>query len=143
MASIGGGSVQVQPVSLSPFIATVDNFASEEECKELIELGRRMLRPSTTAQSALDFRRTSRSAELLHARLEQPVVQKLLQRAAALLQLPGVRPSDFELQLVHYKEDQQYKLHYDAHLDPQLNLANDISRHTTMVRQSITTHVVR
>lgn len=43
--------VTVQLVARSPTIATVDHFASDEECAALIALAEPQLRRSTTAQS--------------------------------------------------------------------------------------------
>ena len=39
-------------------------------------------------------------------------------------------PADFELQMVQYEEDQQYKLHWDAELTP-FNLVTEIVRYVT------------
>ena len=58
--------------------------------------------PSMTSASDVSAHRTSSSSEWLHTHLDKPIVRTVLQRAAELLQIPGVIPSDFELQLVHY-----------------------------------------
>ena len=55
-----------------------------------------------TSASDVSAHRTSSSSEWLHTHLDKPIVRTVLQRAAELLQIPGVIPSDFELQLVHY-----------------------------------------
>lgn len=68
---------------------------------------------------------------VLQMQMDQPVVRQLLQRAGSLVGIPGVLPSDFELQVVQYKEDEQYKFHYDTELGSQ-SIENDIARYVTM-----------
>eukprot|EP01052_Picozoa_sp_SAG31_P000493 SAG31_NODE_14_length_37953_cov_109.719660_27_plen_647_part_00 len=68
---------------------------------------------------------------VLQLHMDQPVVRQLLQRAGSLVGIPGVLPSDFELQVVQYKEDEQYKFHYDTELGQQ-SIENDIVRYLTM-----------
>eukprot|EP01043_Picozoa_sp_COSAG02_P060841 COSAG02_NODE_8042_length_2737_cov_2.543215_2_plen_209_part_00 len=77
------------------------------------------------------MRDAAQTTLVLQLRMDQPVVRQLLQRAGTLAGIPGVLPSDFELQVVQYKEDEQYKFHYDTELGRQA-IENDIVRYLTM-----------
>ena len=132
-----GGSMRrsSRHLSSSPLVTVIDDFATPSECEALIAVGRPSLKRSTIAQSTASLVRTSSSAELLQMRLgeDSPVVRSILQRASQVLGIHQVRVAgDFEMQLVHYGEDEHYKLHYDAALDTQAEIPNDITRYATL-----------
>ena len=128
----GLGEVTLQPLAAAPASFVIDGFATAEECAALVAAGAPLLVPSMITSSAVSAHRTSSSAEWLHHRLDLPVVRTLLQRAAQLVSVgkAPVQPSDFELQVVHYEEEQQYKLHYDATMSTD-HITNGMARYVT------------
>lgn len=92
--------VQIVPLSREPLAFVVDGFASASECDALIAFSRSKLERSTVGSETVDEMRTSSSAVRLQTHLNRKVVRQLTQRAASLLRIPGVLPSDLEMNVV-------------------------------------------
>lgn len=106
-----------------PWLVSIDNFLTDEECERLIELGGVMgYKRSTkysddetnldgTAKFVTEDSRTSYNAWCYEGCDDDPIVRGVINR---MEKMTGVPYSNYEnLQLVRYTEGQQYKEHHD------------------------------
>ena len=103
-----------------PWVVVIDDFISEEECKQLIDLGaiRGYARsrdvgeqqPDGTFSSVESKDRTSSNAWCQDECLEHPVVQGVLKKIESLTDIPDANSE--HLQLLKYEEGQFYKTQY-------------------------------
>lgn len=110
-------------LNINPLIATVDGFASPEECEMLIELARGRLERARV--SSLELRnevseeRTNSDCQLDEN--EFPQVLPILMKMGLVLRLP-VSHSE-PLVLLHYQGEEEFKPHFDGYStdgDPQI-----------------------
>ncbi len=96
-----------------PTIRVLEGLMDAQECDELIELARPRLDRSRTVNSKgddqLDEARTSQG--MFFQVGEAPLIQRVEQRIAALLDMPVEYGEG--LQVLHYLPGQQYEPHYD------------------------------
>lgn len=103
-----------------PWVITVDNFLTDEECDRLIELGKELgyeqsteqqsNRDGTVSDALVSKRRTSKNI-FCDVCNEDPLAQTAIQKIATVTGFP----SDFseDLQLLEYHPGQYYKRHHD------------------------------
>jgi len=105
----------------SPWVITIDDFITDDECQKLIELGAESGYQRSTDVGAKKFdgtyeekkstSRTSENAWCTDACYDEPLTQTALQR---IEKLTGVPDSHSEyLQLLKYEEGQFYRTHHD------------------------------
>jgi len=97
-----------------PILGGVDNFLSKQECDEIIEIGKQIVKPSTVGfGDAAVVDTVSRASE--HNWLKHdatPGIKRLTEYVSNLLKIPV---SYFEpYQLLHYKSGGFYKYHLDS-----------------------------
>ena len=109
--------------SSPPWVITFDNFVTEEECQNMIELGHKYKYKRSEDAGAVRFdgthdgvkseRRTSENAWCSeHDGCRQQEVPTLLhERIAKVLQIPANNSEDF--QLLRYEKGQFYRTHHD------------------------------
>ena len=108
-------------VSRDPWLLTVDDFLTPDECRQLIELGHELgFAPSTEVMAVLDdgsvqneatHGRTSETAWCRGDCYNKKVVQNLLGRVESLVQIPR---QNYEYpQLLHYAKGAYYASHHD------------------------------
>jgi prolyl 4-hydroxylase len=105
----------------SPWVITLDDFLSEEECKALIELGAvegyerskdvGAKKFDGTYDSHLSEGRTSSNAWCKEACFNHTMTQSVLKKIEALTGVPD--PNSEYLQLLQYEEGQFYETHHD------------------------------
>lgn len=96
-----------------PILGSVDNFLTSQECNEIIEIGKMIVKPSTTGFGSTikaHPSRTSQSGWVKHNATAG--LTRLTQYISSILKVP---PNHFEpYQIVHYGPDQFYKYHLDS-----------------------------
>lgn len=119
-ALLDGGDRQVSVLlaMAKPRIVVLGNLLSDEECEALIAAAEpRMARSLTVATKTggeeVNDDRTSDG--MFFQRGESPLLQRIEQRIARLLQWPVENGEG--LQVLHYRPDAEYKPHYD-YFDP-------------------------
>jgi prolyl 4-hydroxylase len=103
-------------VHADPLVHIYNDYLSAEECDHIVELARPRLERSAVAsegQRKISDVRTNDCTFLAHAC--DPIVNDVVRRIAALIQIPLTHAED--LQVVYYREGQEYKPHQDA-FDP-------------------------
>ncbi len=110
---IGDRAVRVTLSVDTPAIRVLEGLLSDEECDELIAQSRPRLQRSLTVdvdgRHQTDERRTSQG--MFFRMGETPLVQRIEQRIATLLDMPTVHGEG--LQILHYLPGQEYEPHYD------------------------------
>ncbi len=110
--------VQVLLTLARPRVVLFGSFMSDEECDALMDLARPRLARSETVDhqsggSEVNAARTSDG--MFFARGEEPLIQRIEQRIATLLQWPVERGEG--LQILRYRPGAQYRPHFD-YFDP-------------------------
>uniref|UniRef100_A0A0G4IES5 Fe2OG dioxygenase domain-containing protein n=1 Tax=Chromera velia CCMP2878 TaxID=1169474 RepID=A0A0G4IES5_9ALVE len=107
--------VELWTASDVPPVFRVAGVASPEECDELIQAGRGLMKKSQTgsADGQSSSARKSETAFLTDTWASQ-AQRKVLQRAAGILGIPFLKPTDFDFQLLHYQKGEHYRLHNDT-----------------------------
>ncbi|GAB1385761.1 2OG-Fe(II) oxygenase [Melaminivora sp.] len=116
---LGDRQVSVLMNLARPRVVLFGNLLAPEECQALIDAARPRLARSLTVATAtggeeINADRTSNG--MFFQRGESPLVQRLEQRIARLLNWPLENGEG--LQVLHYRPGAQYKPHYD-YFDPQ------------------------
>lgn len=105
-----------------PWVVTLDDFISEEECDHLIEAGNIQGYERSTAQAAetsdvgeyiseVTAHRTSYTAWCMDECYEDPIVETVTER---MENLTGIDEEHYEyFQLLKYNEEQYYMVHHD------------------------------
>ena len=110
---IGDRAVRVTLSVDTPVIRVLEGLLSDEECDALIEQSRPRLQRSLTVdvdgRHQTDARRTSQGMFFRNG--ETPLVQRIEQRIASLLDMPTDHGEG--LQILHYLPGQAYEPHYD------------------------------
>ncbi len=110
---IGDHPVRVTLSVETPTIRVLEGLLSDEECDELIEQSKPRLQRSLTVdvdgRHQTDERRTSLGMFFRNG--ETPLVQRIEQRIASLLDMPTEHGEG--LQILHYLPGQEYEPHYD------------------------------
>lgn len=109
-----GTTARISMRMQTPDIALIENFLTVAECDELIALSQAKLRTSTVVDPATGKHVpiANRSSEgAMFQRGENPVVQRVEQRIAELLNWPVDNGEG--LQVLHYRPGGEYKPHYD------------------------------
>lgn len=115
----GDRQVRVLSVMQNPRVVVFGNLLSEEECDALVEAARPRLSRSLTVatQTGGEEVHVDRTSDgMFFSRGESPLVQRIEERIARLLQWPVENGEG--LQVLHYQPGAQYKPHYD-YFDPQ------------------------
>ena len=109
-------------------IYEVPNFLTEEECKQIIELAKPELKRSKViGESGDDISKIRTSYQAWIDDRENPIVKKISELAKKYTGLPEENQED--LQVLRYKEGQEYRPHYDAcHPDEDANCKDDIKK---------------
>lgn len=111
-----------------PWVITLENFITDEECESLIQAGATLgynpsvetytLRDGSQAEDFESQSRTSTNAWCDDECRDDPAVKRVQERIATVTGFPVENSED--LQLLHYEEGQFYKVHHDligAHID--------------------------
>jgi prolyl 4-hydroxylase len=120
-------------ISVAPRIIQIDNFLSDVEVDHILDLAqRKTMHRSTTGMGSKDSHvsdvRTSRTTWL--PRFKSPIMNAIFRRGADVLKIdealmrhrlsdenfpgvPGTKPINEDLQIVHYGQGQQYTAHHD------------------------------
>jgi len=98
-----------------PWVVSIDNFISDEECNRLIELGETMGYERSTISDALGDRaskeRTSYNTFCEDDCVSDPLVKDVIER---MTNLTGIPYDNYEqMQLVRYEPGQFYQQHHD------------------------------
>ena len=114
----GDRQVTVLAAMRSPRVVVFGSLLSDDECDEIVDLARQRLARSETVQvstggSEVNEARTSEG--MFFTRGEHPVVKRVEERIAALLQWPLENGEG--LQVLRYRPGAEYKPHYD-YFDP-------------------------
>ncbi len=116
---VAGHRINVSVCVDAPPLRVLEGVLGEAECAELIELARpRLQRALTVADNGeqqVDQRRTSEG--MFFSLGEQPLIRRLEQRLADLLDVPASHGEG--LQVLHYRPGQEYEPHFDW-FDPEL-----------------------
>ena len=110
---IDGQTIRVALSVDAPAIRVLEGLLSLDECDELIAQAKPRLQRSLTVdvdgRHQTDERRTSQGMFFRHG--ETPLVQRIEQRIASLLDIPTDHGEG--LQILHYLPGQEYEPHYD------------------------------
>jgi len=101
-----------------PRVEVVDGLVPPVICRHFIDIGKKNLKPSQVIQATKESKktvdtRTSMNSWIAHNQTE--MTQALADQISDLVKIPLENAEKF--QLIHYKETQEYKPHYDA-FDP-------------------------
>jgi prolyl 4-hydroxylase len=97
-----------------PFIACFEQVATPTECRELIQLAKSKLKPSTILSNRGEAYSQKRiSEQVWFPQQSQAIVQQVCQRIAAIVELP-IR-HDEQLQIVRYPIGGKFDTHYDCY----------------------------
>src|ERR1041384_5781745 len=94
--------------------ALVENFLTVDECREIIEISKSRLQPSTVwnVSQGISEKSDYRTSEFVYFFVnENPLVGKIEQRIAEFTYVPVENGEGF--QIVHYSIGQYYKTHCD------------------------------
>lgn len=112
-----------------PWVVALEDFLSAEECQKLIEVGQKLgyhpsLETSTLKDGSLkeDFTSDARTStntwcndEIIENSVtsckDDPIVKRIMERISLITGFPTNNSED--LQLLHYKPGQYYKIHHD------------------------------
>jgi prolyl 4-hydroxylase len=104
-----------------PWVITIENFLSPQECDRLIELGYEAkyersqdvggLKPDGTIQASSNNFRTSENAWCSRSCREDPTVVDIMTRMQNVTRIPSDQYEDF--QILKYLEGQYYRSHHD------------------------------
>lgn len=106
--------VQVLARCERPQVIVFANVLSAQECSEMIERSRHRLKRSTTVNPATgqeDVIRNRTSEGIWYQRGEDPLIERLEQRIASLMNWPVENGEG--LQVLHYGPTGEYRPHYD------------------------------
>ena len=95
-----------------PIMGLYNNFVSSAECKEIIEFGQNLVKPSPVGFDNDSDTSVRSSWQAWIDADEYPVIQRLRSRIAKLVGYPETHQEQF--QLLRYKSTQQYKHHLDS-----------------------------
>jgi prolyl 4-hydroxylase len=115
---VGDRQVRVLSVMQNPRVVVFGNLLSDEECEALVEAARPRLSRSLTVatQTGGEEVHVDRTSDgMFFSRGESPLIQRIEERIAHLLQWPVENGEG--LQVLHYQPGAQYKPHYD-YFDP-------------------------
>jgi len=111
----GRRAVIHQVKTTNPWVVTIQNFASEEECKRIVELASPYLERSRVVGADNNHVSTVRTSNGMFLQrpehLNDPTVKSLRQRISDLAKLPVTNIESTQVLL--YKEQQQYLPHND------------------------------
>lgn len=101
--------------SLNPIIFTIDNFLSNDECTEIINMSNKLKFQkgyvlNSESENSLSEFRTNSLIWINHNKTEN--VKKIVNRISSLISIPSENAED--LQLIRYKKNEHYNHHYDA-----------------------------
>ncbi|MCM3568026.1 2OG-Fe(II) oxygenase [Neobacillus mesonae] len=97
-----------------PFTLYLENVLSEQECDELIELSKNRLKPSRVVDNVTGEIKAApgRTSSGMYFRLEEtPLIGRIERRIEELTNIPIENGEG--LQVLHYKEGEEYKPHFD------------------------------
>lgn len=107
--------LEAKVLNINPLVATVDGFASPEECEMLIELARGRLErarvSSLETRHKVSEQRTNSDCQLDEN--EFPQVLPILMKMGLVLRLPVSHAEP--LVLLHYQGEEEFKPHFDGY----------------------------
>ncbi|MFC3111175.1 2OG-Fe(II) oxygenase [Undibacterium arcticum] len=112
--TIDGHTIGLQMSLAQPHLMVFGNVLSKEECEQLIALSQSKLARSTTVDEQTgkaEWHADRTSSGTFFALNETPLIAKLDQRIAQLMQMPVVNGEG--LQILNYQIGGEYKPHYD------------------------------
>lgn len=101
--------------SYNPLIYTIDNFLTDDECNEIINLSeeykfRRGYVLDSDSENSLSELRTNSLIWIDHNKTKN--VKRVIDKIASLVSLPSDNAED--MQLIRYNKSEHYSHHYDA-----------------------------
>ena len=102
-------------INEEPFIYSIDNFITDEECKHIIEISKDKIIPSLVSgekEGIISTGRTSKNCWIDHNHDE--IVKNISQKIAKQVNMPLENAES--LQVIYYDKNQEYKQHYDGWL---------------------------